>query len=235
MAEHICRAEFDGVKNVEFIENVSPQTTTDIQSVIKRDKKYGTLHPRYGKYFTFRIEDSGKIDYEFLRRAYLEGWRRWTNRINIKIREAKKDEVPDFRVIVRTVETDERKELKNGTIMYHYFPISNLQSEFRGLCVVNEKFRFTATGISIPHPTFPNSTVRTIDTDVVFAHENGHGMGLPHDPEADSIMSTPYSNIPEWLSERDIMRGIAKYGYKAQKLSRFLRIFRYIRHRSENY
>jgi hypothetical protein len=186
------------------------------------------MQPRNGEYFTFRVSDvhDDELSNKRMIRAVTLGWQHWTKRADIVMKKAKPDETPDFRVIFRTPNTDERGELTDRTIMYHYFPINDVSHELRGLCVVNSPDNYdegdTATG-------------RTIDIDQVFTHEFGHGIGLPHDPTAQNVMSSSYGFMAEFPTERDIFRAVSKYGVPKKKPSWFSRWYRYLRHRSDNY
>ena len=213
--------------------------------LIQNDKQYGKMTPRNGIYFTFKIIDTqdNEISKTMLNRAVKLAWLSWSKRINITVKEAKSDEMPDFQVIFRTPQNDERREMQDGTIMYHYFPINNINHPNRGLCVINPNYYFTVNGNPFPlHVIDPEhydenstSTGSTVDLDAVLRHEFGHGLGLPHDPEPGSTMSTPYKVLSEFLGERDVMRGIKKYGFKKMRASWFVRWWNWIRRRSENY
>jgi hypothetical protein len=203
------------------------------------------MHPINGKYFTYRIENTRDIEItgKRLQKAYQKGWRRWTKRINFVIKKAKQGDPADFRVLFRTPETDERGELDQNTIMYHYFPINNISSPFRGLCVVNSLFLYTVDGKGISmheidpdhYPMDTTARGRTIDIDQVFGHEDGHGIGLPHDPQMGNTMSGNYSFMAEFLSERDVFRGIKKYGMAKIPVRWIVRWWHRMRKKSDSY
>jgi hypothetical protein len=202
----LCKATYD-LGGISFS---SPMLgSVDINEIIEDDKKYGTMSPRNGEIFTYRVSNvhDEEITGKEMVRAVTLAWQHWSKRINIKIRKAKPHEDPDFRVIFRTVQTDERGELTDNTIMYHYFPIQDVTHSLRGLCVVDQ----------------------------VFTHEFGHGLGLPHDKQVQQVMSSNYGFMAEFPQERDVFRAVKKYGVPKQSPSWFSRWFNYLRHRSDNY
>ena len=221
------------------------RTHSHIDTVIQSDKKYGIMKPINGEYFTWQALDTSdnEVSERMLDRGVKLAWQSWALRIPFKFKKAKPWETPDFKLIFRTPNTGERKEMKCNTIMYHYFPISKTNHESRGRCVINSDFHFTVHGEGVPmYKVDPknydkNSTIKasTIDLDVVLRHEFGHGLGLPHDPIPGNTMSTSYNTLNEFLQERDIKRIQAKYGVR-QMLFYFLkRWLNYIYNRSDTY
>lgn len=201
----ICRALETVDDGVKF---ESPQlTATDITDIIEEDKRYGTLKPANGKYFTYQVlnEDEEITNKEVLK-AIQYSYLRITRRVNLKFRRARAGEVVDLRVEFRTVESDPDKQLKSNTLMYHYYPISDITHRLRGLCVINKSFRWTSHGNPIPlsdvdpDTNFPTSTVKTYDIDQIYTHEVGHGLGLPHAKDGGHIMSSNSGIMAEWLS-----------------------------------
>ena len=242
--EQFCRVTYNQLNNK--IEMTGPMADAEhIHNVIQLDKKYGIMTPRNGRYFTFQIIDThdNEVTERKLNRAVKYAWKSWTIRLDFDVRQAKPGEPADFRILFRTPENDERGHMNRSTIMYHYFPISNTSSPNRGLCVINPNFYFTAHGKPVPlhiidpvnYPEPTTSTGRTIDLDAVLRHEFGHGIGLPHDPLPGSTMSTPYNVLSEFLQERDVMRGIAKYGMRKMNPNVFVRWYKWLRYRSERY
>ena len=203
------------------------------------------MKPINGEYFTWQALDTSddEVTDVMLDRGVKLAWQSWALRIPFKFKKARNGETPDFKIIFRTVSTDERKEMKPNTIMYHYFPISKQDHPNRGLCVINSDFYFTVHGKGVPmYKIDPknydeNSPVmgKTIDLDSVLRHEFGHGLGLPHDPQPGSTMSTPYNDLAEFLAERDIQRIQAKYGKRKMPFHLLRRWLAYIFRRSENY
>ena len=239
-----CRLSYNDFTN--SIESSGPVASSEsLKDIIEDDKRYGVMVPRNGKYFTFQILDTqdNEITEKMLNRGVKLAWKSWTLRLNFDVRQAKSNEEPDFRILIRKPEDDERGVMKKNTIMYHYFPISRLDHPNRGLCVINPEFHYTTHGNPVPlhiidpvnYPTPTESTGRTIDLDAVLRHEFGHGIGLPHDPVPDNTMSTPYQTLNEFLAERDVYRGIQKYGIKQMRVSRFKRWLKWLRIRSERY
>jgi len=220
-----CAAKVNDDGKVYF-ESIKSNGLT-LSQTIEDDKKYGIMKPANDQYFTFTILNE---DQEFTQRQALlamrYAYKKWAIYANLpKFKWVPKDYrgIIDFRLEFRTVDGDPDKKLTENTIMYHYYPIRLLTNAFRGLCVVNKKFFFTSHGNSVfgkemqRHGVpvqYPDKKYRTIDFDTVYAHEFGHGIGLPHDTEPDSIMSTPYNDISEMPSMRDQSRVKAKYGHK---------------------
>jgi len=237
-----CRVTYD----FNRINTTGPKGDSGrLHELIKHDEKYPVMVPKNGRYFTFRILDThnDEVTERMLDRAVKYAWKSWTLRINIEVRQAKKHEDPDFTILFRTPQNDERKVMTAGTIMYHYMPISRLDHPLRGLCVINPDFYYTSHGNRIPlHVMDPDNYStdsvgqgKTIDIDGVLRHEFGHGLGLSHDPASDNTMSTPYNHLREYLSERDIYRAQQKYGYKPTKVRRLVRKLKWLWYRSDNY
>lgn len=122
--------------------------------------------------------------------------------------------------------------------MYHYYPIHQTDHPLRGLCVVNKRFFFTPDGNYRTGDYFNRHGTRvtslgnhyaTIDFDQVYGHELGHGLGLPHDPEANQIMSSNYGVMSEFPQIRDQSRMQAKYGVRVMASNRLLRWIRWLR------
>lgn len=243
MSEQFCKAILNVNGKIEY---VAPMLgSTDINDIVEDDKRYGKMNPINGEYFTYRISNvhDDEITDKKLQKAYTMGWRRWTKRIDFVIKLAKATEDPDFRVIFRTPETDERGVMDANTIMYHYFPINNVSNPLRGLCVVNSNFYYTVDGKMVsmyqidPEHYDEDTTAHgtTIDIDQVFGHEDGHGIGLPHDSMMGQVMSPSYSFMAEFLTERDVFRGVKKYGNAKIPISHLTRWWRYIRGKSDRY
>jgi len=226
----LCKAVL-GKNGVEFVSAATRGLT--LSQTIEDDKKYGTMKPANGKYFTYAVLNE---DVEFTQkqatRAVQFGQRRWRIYANTpKFKKAKPDEIVDFRIEFRTVESDPDKQLNENTIMYHYYPINKVDHPLRGLCVVNKAFFFTSHGnpvkgteyekFGIP-VQYPNKYYKSLDFDQVYAHELGHGLGLPHDSEYDNIMAFRYDLMAEYPQMRDQARIMTKYG--ARLMSAWLRM-----------
>lgn len=233
----ICKANFNENGEVEF-ESAKTSGLT-LSQTIEDDKKYGVMTPANGKYFTYSVlnEDDEFIQKQ-VHKAIRYAYKKWWVYSNIEpLKKADYGELADFRVEFRTVESDPDKQLSENTIMYHYFPIGDVHHRLRGLCVVNKRFFFTSHGDTVTGTEMQrhgvkvqsaNGKYKTIDFDVVYAHEFGHGNGLPHDTEPGSIMSTPYSVISEMPSMRDQARIKAKKGHRHMSGFRLLRWLRWL-------
>ena len=240
----LCRVLYNEKTGDIGFESATSEGDT-IEEVIENDKRFGVIRPANGKYFTYRITDTrnGEVTIAMLNRAISLAWTSWRLRLDFDVKRAQKGEYADFRVMFRTPENDERKSMTNRTIMYAYYPIHNLDDPNRGLCVINPNFYFTVDGKPLslhiidpenyPEPT--DATGRTIDLDAVLRHEFGHGIGLPHDAVKKTTMYAGYGGIAEFLTDRDIARGVAKYGKKPITENRLMRWLRWLFVRSENY
>ena len=238
----LCRAILNDVGDIGFESNTARGMT--LSQIIQNDEKYGTFLPANGKYYTYEIlSEDEEFKHKQIERAYGYAhlkWRIYAGLPKLKQWRADKERFPpDFRLDFRTVETDDR--LTENTLMYHYYPIRDIDSPYRGLCVVNKDYFFTSSGDSVSGETFlkygiqanPKSRYKAIDFDNVLCHELGHGYGLSHDTESASIMSTPYSKFPlsEMPSMRDQSRIKVKYGHRnisSWWLMRWIRILKII-------
>lgn len=222
----ICRAIVNSRGEAVF--ESTKTKSLSLSQIIENDKKYGTFQPANGKYYTYKILSEGEeFKHKQIERAYGYAhlkWRIYANLPKLKQwrQERDHDYPPDFRLDFRTVDTGDR--LTKNTIMYHFYPIQVIHSPYRGLCVVNKDMFFTSHGNSVKGSVFlkhgiqanPESNYKTYDFDGVLCHELGHGKGLGHDTESNSIMSTPYSDFAEneMPSMRDQSRIKAKYGHR---------------------
>lgn len=240
----ICRAITSDNGEVQF-DSARTRGLT-LSQTIEDDKKYGRFLPANGKYYTYEIlSDDEEFKHKQIERAYGYAhmkWRIYANLPKLKKWNPQRDRFPpDFRLDFRTVESDPDQKLTKNTIMYHYYPIRSIDSPYRGLCVVNKDMFFTTHGNRVKGDVFirhgiqanPNYFYKTFDFDNVLCHELGHGYGLPHDSESDSIMSTPYSKFSpnEMPSMRDQSRIKAKYGHRnisSWWLRRWIRLLRIV-------
>ena len=115
--------------------------------------------------------------------------------------------------------------------MYHYYPINKVDHPLRCLSVLNKKFFFTSHGNPVKGTEYekfgisvqyPDRHYKSLDFDQVYAHELGHGLGLPHDTEFGNIMAFRYDIMAEYPQMRDQARIMAKYG--ARYMSAWLRM-----------
>jgi len=131
----MCRAIYEEGKEIKF-ESVLVKGST-IEQIIEDDKRYGTMKPYNGQYFTYKVMDwSGRwiTDKEIIKGITLS-WNKVQKVIDLDFREAKLGEYADFKVYFRKVEDDPL--LSKTTLMYHYYPISDFNNPNRGVCVVN--------------------------------------------------------------------------------------------------
>lgn len=222
--------------------------SSDIQTQIEEDKKYGVMTPRNGKYFTVKIYDvlDKEISYNQVVKGVMLAWFQAEIEVNIDVRLAEEDEEPDFKVKFRRTADD--PNLTKNTIMYHYFPINDFDHPLRGLCVVNSDFWYTIDGEPVPmHVIDPENynedhkaKGESIDFDQVYAHEGpGHGLGLPHSKKRNRLMSDNYVYMEEFMHKEPdhetILRLAAKYG-RRNMISRWRERWRtWYRVRSEKY
>jgi len=239
----ICRAS-SGNNGVLF-DSVETAGLT-LSQTLDDDKKYGIMKPANGKYFTYAVLNE---DVEFTQKesekSVAFGQRRW--RIYAELPKFKRVQkyfqgIIDFRIEFRSVESDPDKQLKENTIMYHYYPISDVTHPLRGLCVVNKSFFFTSHGEEVAGTEFikhgipvqfPDGKYRTFDFDKIYAHELGHGLGLPHDSEPNNMMSFREDLMTEYPSVRDQSRIISKYGARNFSSRILLRWLNWLKFASE--
>ncbi len=213
----LCKAIADK-QNVVF--EAPKLTATELLEIIQEDKKYGIFRPRNGKYFTYKALNH---DIEISEKTILKGMMistyEWAFKISYAFRRISKDQESDFKLEFRT--TSEDPELTSNTIMYHYFPINDLDDPRRGLCVANSDFFFTVTGNPVdmhlidpthyPEPSPTNPLGIAYDFDKIYRHELGHGLGLAHIMESGHLMSPNEGDMSEHASNTDGKRATAKY------------------------
>lgn len=232
--EKLCKAMISRDGLIQFDSESAVGNT--IEDIIEGDKKYGTFTPINGRYFTYRVlNEDEEITNKNVIRAIRYSFRRVELRTKLRFRPAGDEPLVDFRVEFRTVDSDPDKILTANTLMYHYYPINNNASSFRGLCVINKAFYWTSHGNRIdmhdidpanyPEPDTGREG-NTHDLDQVYTHELLHGLGLPHATEADHMMSNNYGIMAEFLSSQDVARLHAKYearGLSEHRIKRWLR------------
>ena len=243
----ICKAIVNSDNEISFESAIV--SGTSIEEIILEDKTYGILKPRNGKYFTFGTFDwkNRWIQSKQITKGIGIAWNMVEKVISIDVREATKDETPDFPIYFRKTADDPL--LTSDTLMYQHYPISDLDSEFRGVCVVNSDFTWTIDGKGIPLHIFdpehypepmPNTTARTYDFDSTYQHEGpGHGLGLPHSPNKNKKMSASYPIMAESIFDEDddetIIRLQAKYPKREMILRHLIRWIKYYLIRRDKY
>lgn len=228
----ICRVMV-GNAGLEF-DSVDSRVMT-LSQIIEDDKKYGVMTPANGEYFTWAVLNEDKeMTVKEVEKAVQFSQKRWRLYGDLpKFKRVDKDftGVIDFRIEFRTVESDPDQKLTENTVMYHYYPINNINHPLRGLCVVNKKYFFTSHGEPVSgaflaskgfQVQFLDGHYESLDFDTVYGHELGHGLGLPHDPESCNMMAFRVDLMVEYPSERDQARIIAKAG--ARRMSAWWRL-----------
>ena len=246
MVNSFCRLRVNAFEKLEFVAPMNSGRTLEEQ--IKEDEKYGKMRPRNGHYFTYRAENwQGElITSKQVQRAVTLVWESIEKKILIDVRKAVGDEIPDFRVVFSS--TANHEQLDKNTLQLHYFPINDLDSPLRGLCVVNTDFPITIDGEPLdlhvldpnnyPEPT--NLKGKTYDFDAIYTHEGpGHGLGLPHSKNAHVKMSDNYMRMAEFVEDEDpketVPRLEAKYGKRPMLSHHRKRWEQWKRHRHDNY
>lgn len=233
-----------GRTGLEFESAITDGKT--LSETIDQDKKYGKMVPANGKYFTWVVLNE---DQEFtlreMQKAVGFAQRRWRIYGNMaRFRLVKKDYqgIIDFRIEFRTVETDPDKELTENTVMYHYYPISDVNHPLRGLCVINKKFFFTSHGEFVDgsflvskgfEVQYLDGRYETLDADAIYGHELGHGLGLNHDDLPFNMMAYRVDIMAEYPSVRDQSRIKAKYGHRWMSAWVLMRWLKWLKGASE--
>lgn len=215
--ERICFATVNEKKQVSFDSQLVKGST--LEQIIEDDKQYGKMKPKNGRYFTYRVMDwEGKwITNKQITRGVTLVWNKVEKVVNLEFRLAKEDEYADFKIYFKSVADDPL--LKENTLMYHYYPISDFDNPHRGVCVVNSDYTLTTHGEGIPlheynpehYPEPTTATKDTIDFDATYEHEGpGHGLGLPHSPNRDTKMYYNYSGMAESIFDEKPFETIAR-------------------------
>lgn len=220
--ELICKAILNTNGTVRYESTMI--NGSSLQEIIDDDKRYGVMHPKNGKYFTYKVMDwQGKwITNEQIIQGITLVWNKVEKVLDLEFREAKHGEYADFKIYFRTVSDDPK--LSKNTLQYQYYPIADYNNPNRGVCVVNADYPWNRSGKGIPlhefdpdhYPEPTTSTAETIDFDAVYEHEGpGHGLGLPHSPNRNSKMYWNYNGMAESIFDEippeTITRWRAKY------------------------
>lgn len=242
----MCKAIYNNLNGKIDFKSAKLGEGLTLPEIIDKDKAYGVMRPANGQYFTYKIlNEDTEVTAKQAHSMVGFSFRRIGIRIPFKIKKHQPwdDYPPDFRIVFETVESDPRGELTNNTIMYHYFPINDVNHPLRGLCVVNKGFYYTSSGKPISmhkidpihYPEDTTATGHTIDFDQVYTHELLHGLGLPHSPNIGQMMSPNYSIMSEWLTpEEDVKRIQAKYGEREMASHWLARWINWLMHRSDD-
>lgn len=222
--ELYCELILDNGKIISLDHSSHEKLT--IEQQIQEDEKYGVFKPRNGKYFTYKVHGQDvEITHKRVIKAVQYGFKRWSIYADFKIKKLRQNDIPDFNIYFKS--TTEDPKLKQNTIMYHYYPINNLENPLRGKCVINKNFHYTDDG------KLKNGK-ETMDIDKILCHEFGHGFGLPHDKHRSTIMYYSEGGMSEYPSERCIARIQAKMG-ETKNIGRIKRWLIWLHIRSESY
>ena len=247
--ELICKLIYDENKEDFHFESTDVQIgKLSLEDQIEEDKRFGKMVPRNGKYFTVRAMDWNNkwITSRQINRGITLAFHQAEIEIPIDVRLAEFDEEPDFKVFFRATADD--PQLTRNTVMYHYFPIKDVNHPLRGVCVVNTDFNFTIHGENVSmfeidqeHYTEDTKiTAPTYDFDSIYTHESdGHGLGLPHSSHSGKVMSPSVGTMAEFMAEEipheTIPRLRAKYGTRSMLSRHRLRWRNWYRVRADKY
>lgn len=225
MPNMICRAVVWNTGKAEFA-----SVSTDTNNIIQADKNFGFLKPTNGV-LTFSISNrDGEITDKAVDRAVKFALKEWSIFVPIQFKKVPKD--GDIRIEFRSEDEDEI--LNSNTLAYMFYPLGGKTD---GQCVINTRFYWTNHGNGVdmnkidPVHYRPDSGTKgtSWDLDQVLRHEFGHGIfGLPHDTNANNIMSSNYSKMKEHLSETDILRARAKAGTRVLSANMVKRLLTWI-------
>lgn len=241
--DKICRCIFDEKAKIKFESVELLAGATDIQSIIELDKQIPAMQPMNGKFFTYKILNKDvEVTNLQVRKAVAYAYESlWLyTKATFKLIRSK---IPtDFTIVFRSESEDPL--LTSNTIAYHFYPINDLTSPNRGICVVNTRFYFTASGEGVSmhdidpihYPEGTQARNAAIDLDKIFRHEFRHGVsGNAHDPLAGNLLSSSEEKMSEQPSDRDIARDQAKLGTRSMASWLFNKWFKFLNYRTENY
>lgn len=242
----MCRLQVINGK-LEF-DSVTPLALT-LDQQIQEDKKYGVMTPANQKYFTYQAMDwkNDIINSKEIQNAVRNSWQAIERRLDFKVQRAAPGEIIDFKVYFRSTIDD--PDLTSNTLMYHFYPINDINSEFRGVCVVNTDFPFSVDGKSVDmhyidpghYPNVGSGLLGgTYDFDQIYGrHEVCHGLGLPHSTHSGTTMYFSYGGMVEYFDDEDpqetFPRLVAKYGEKSTWEKFKIRWIQWERVRYDNY
>lgn len=211
----ICRIVV-GKSSIEF-ESVKAETNSNLQTLIESDKKFGVLRPKNGKTITWGLKNTDtELSFSQMKNIVQDVCFAFSTEFNLNF-----DFTTDYKnadVKISFAAEDEDSNLTSNTIAYMGYPLSG--SPFYGICVINKKWIFTHDGkprtgreLSVLgiQVQFPDGHYGTLFLVKILIHEFGHGvLGLQHDIESGSIMSSNEGAMSDYWSNRDLTRGYAK-------------------------
>lgn len=195
----------------------------DIQNLITEDKKLGLLKPkRSDGWYTFKCYDVDKeLNFEQLDHIIRMALFRWSKKMKVKFRPAKENEDPDLKLYFTDPQHD--TQMYGSTLAYHYYPMGD-SNTLKGICRINRNYYYTINGVRlnlhfIDPDHYPDAgkaqEAPTWDLDQILGHEFGHGIfGLMHDGKDGNMMSSSYTHMSEYPTDRDYTRAAAKVEYK---------------------
>ncbi|GKS67367.1 hypothetical protein YTPLAS73_09140 [Nitrosarchaeum sp.] len=215
MNNQICRIVV-GTSSIEF-ESVEAQVNSNLQTLIESDKKFRVIQPKNGKTITWGLKNTDtELSYSQMKKIVQDVCFAFSSEFKLDF-----DFTTDYKnadVKISFAAEDEDSNLTSNTIAYMGYPLSG--SQFYGICVINKKWIFTHDGRSRTgyeltvlgiQVQFLDGNYATLYLVKILIHEFGHGvLGLQHDTEPGSIMSSNEGAMSDKWSNRDLTRGYAK-------------------------
>lgn len=236
----ICRALSGGQFISEGIGRLS-----DTETVVKDARKYGVMTPRNGEYFTYKaINRDREITDKTIKIGMMLAFFCASVKLKTRYVPVSANEPSDF--TLEFVSTEEDELMTKNTLMYHFYPINNLDDPNRGMCRANSDYFWNGNGhgvdmhlidpVHYPEPNPKNPLGKTYDFDKVYRHEAiGHGHGLPHINAPNHMMSPNEGIMSEYPSSLDWVILFDKYEPRNSLVSLWNNIFSKYKIWSEKY